>query len=130
ITENGIRANVSVSLMYMEAWLRGAGCVPIHNLMEDAATAEISRSQLWQWAKHGAKTDAGVTVTAEYLLKVLDEEVAKLAKEMGEQRFKASKIPQAKAHLSTQITGKDYADFLTTLLYEDIVTIEEVKAKI
>ncbi|KAG0032014.1 hypothetical protein BGZ81_000106 [Podila clonocystis] len=130
ITENGIRANVSVSLMYMEAWLRGAGCVPIHNLMEDAATAEISRSQLWQWAKHGAKTDAGVTVTAEYLLKVLDEEVAKLAKEMGEQRFKASKIPQAKAHLSTQITGKDYADFLTTLLYEDIVTIEDLKAKI
>ncbi|KAG0037386.1 hypothetical protein BGZ82_002628 [Podila clonocystis] len=130
ITENGIRANVSVSLMYMEAWLRGAGCVPIHNLMEDAATAEISRSQLWQWAKHGAKTDAGITVTAEYLLKVLDEEVAKLAKEMGEQRFKASKIPQAKAHLSTQITGKDYADFLTTLLYEDIVTIEDLKAKI
>ncbi|KAF9426334.1 hypothetical protein BGZ94_006649, partial [Podila epigama] len=124
ITENGIRANVSVSLMYMEAWLRGAGCV------EDAATAEISRSQLWQWAKHGAKTDAGVVITPEYLLRVLDEEVAKLAKEMGEQRFKASKIPQAKVHLSTQITGKDYADFLTTLLYEDIVTIEEVKAKI
>jgi malate synthase len=130
ITENGIRSNVSVSLMYMEAWLRGAGCVPIHNLMEDAATAEISRSQLWQWAKHGAKTDKGVTVTPQYLLKVLDEEVDKLAKEMGEQRFKASKILQAKKHLSGQITGKDYADFLTTLLYEDIVVYDEVKAKI
>ncbi|KAF9902681.1 hypothetical protein EC991_004639 [Linnemannia zychae] len=130
ITETGIRANVSVSLMYMEAWLRGAGCVPIHNLMEDAATAEISRSQLWQWAKHQAKTDKGVTVTPQYLLKVLDEETDKLAKEMGEQRFKASKIELAKKHLATQITGQDYADFLTSLLYNDVVVYDDVKAKI
>ncbi|KAF9578959.1 hypothetical protein BGW38_004993, partial [Lunasporangiospora selenospora] len=90
----------------------------------------ISRSQLWQWAKHQAKTDKGQVITADYLLKVLDEEVAQLAKEMGEQRFKASKIPQAKKHLAGQITGKDYADFLTSLLYEDIVVLEDLKAKI
>ncbi|KAG0229534.1 hypothetical protein BGW42_006425 [Actinomortierella wolfii] len=129
ITEAGIRANISVSLMYMEAWLRGLGCVPIHNLMEDAATAEISRSQLWQWAKHNAKTHDGKQITPGYLLQVLEEETSKLAKEMGEQRFKASKIPQAKAYLSKQITGEDYADFLTSLLYEDIVTLETPKAK-
>ncbi|KAF9978407.1 hypothetical protein BGZ73_002586 [Actinomortierella ambigua] len=130
ITEAGIRANISVSLMYMEAWLRGLGCVPIHNLMEDAATAEISRSQLWQWAKHNAKTSDGKQITASYLLQVLEEETSKLAQEMGEQRFKASKIPQAKVYLSKQITGEDYADFLTSLLYEDIVTVENPKAKI
>ncbi|KAF9159931.1 hypothetical protein DFQ26_006031 [Actinomortierella ambigua] len=130
ITEAGIRANISVSLMYMEAWLRGLGCVPIHNLMEDAATAEISRSQLWQWAKHNAMTSDGKQITAGYLLQVLEEESSKLAKEMGEQRFKASKIPQAKVYLSKQITGEDYADFLTSLLYEDIVTVEGPKAKI
>lgn len=56
ITEAGLRSNLNVALAYMEAWLRGVGCVPIHNLMEDAATAEISRSQVWQWVRHGAKT--------------------------------------------------------------------------
>ncbi|KAG0272227.1 hypothetical protein BGZ97_011059, partial [Linnemannia gamsii] len=130
ITESGIRANVSVSLIYMEAWLRGLGCVPIHNLMEDAATAEISRSQLWQWAKHQARTNEGVPVTAQYLLKVLDEEPATLAQSMGEQRFKASKMIEAKKHLATQITGESYSDFLTSLLYNDIVELEQIKARI
>ncbi|OAQ27871.1 malate synthase A [Linnemannia elongata AG-77] len=130
ITETGIRANVSVSLIYMEAWLRGLGCVPIHNLMEDAATAEISRSQLWQWAKHQARTNEGVPVTAKYLLKVLDEEIEKLAQSMGEQRFKASKMIEAKKHLATQITGEAYSDFLTSLLYNDIVELEQIKARI
>ncbi|KAF9303271.1 Malate synthase, glyoxysomal [Mortierella antarctica] len=130
ITETGIRANVSVSLIYMEAWLRGLGCVPIHNLMEDAATAEISRSQLWQWAKHGARTIDGTVVTPKYLLKVLDEETQLLAQSMGEQRFQASKMIQAKTYLATQITGQDYSDFLTSLLYNDIVELEKVQARI
>ncbi|KAG0039890.1 hypothetical protein BGZ82_006295 [Podila clonocystis] len=130
ITEAGIRANVSVSLIYMEAWLRGLGCVPIHNLMEDAATAEISRSQLWQWAKHGARTIDGTVVTPKYLLKVLDEETQLLAQSMGEQRFQASKMIQAKAYLATQITGEDYSDFLTSLLYNDIVEVEKLQARI
>ncbi|KAG0018742.1 hypothetical protein BGZ81_010088 [Podila clonocystis] len=130
ITEAGIRANVSVSLIYMEAWLRGLGCVPIHNLMEDAATAEISRSQLWQWAKHAARTIDGTVVTPKYLLKVLDEETQLLAQSMGEQRFQASKMIQAKAYLATQITGEDYSDFLTSLLYNDIVEVEKLQARI
>ncbi|KAG0376045.1 hypothetical protein BGX24_008352, partial [Mortierella sp. AD032] len=96
----------------------------------DAATAEISRSQLWQWARHNARTNEGIPVTAQYLLKVLDEEIEKLAQSMGEQRFKASKMIEAKKHLATQITGEGYSDFLTSLLYNDIVEVEQIKARI
>ncbi|CAB4384828.1 malate synthase A [Rhizophagus irregularis] len=124
ITENGIRSNISVGLTYIESWLRGLGCVPIHNLMEDAATAEISRSQLWQWAHHGSRTSDGKNVTGEYLLKLLNEEVAKLEKQLGPQRFGASKYPLAKRYLASQITGKDYSDFITTLLYDEITSIQ------
>ncbi len=65
ITEAGLRQNIRVAVQYIEAWLRGSGCVPLYNLMEDAATAEICRAQLWQWIRHEARTDDGATVTAE-----------------------------------------------------------------
>ena len=65
ITENGLRWNLDVSIRYLDSWLRGAGCVPIYNLMEDTATAEICRTQVWQWVKYGAKLDDGRPVTAE-----------------------------------------------------------------
>ncbi|CAG8727134.1 24094_t:CDS:2 [Cetraspora pellucida] len=123
ITENGIRNNISVGLTYIESWLNGLGCVPINNLMEDAATAEISRSQLWQWAKHGSRTADGKTVTAEYLLKLLDEELAKLERHLGHQKFAASKYGLAKRYLASQITGKEYSEFLTTLLYDEITSV-------
>jgi len=129
ITENGIRSNISIGLIYIESWLRGLGCVPIHNLMEDAATAEISRSQLWQWAHHGSRTSDGKNVTGEYLLKLLDEEVAKLEKQLGPQRFGTSKYSLAKRYLANQITGKDYSDFITTLLYDEITSVHN-KAKL
>ncbi|CAG8618884.1 2623_t:CDS:2 [Ambispora leptoticha] len=125
ITEAGIRSNISVGLTYMESWLRGLGCVPIHNLMEDAATAEISRSQLWQWAKHHARTDENKTVTPEYLLKLLDDEVAKIEKKLGPEKFNATKYPQAERYFASQITGKDYAEFLTTLLYPEIISAQD-----
>jgi len=129
ITEAGIRSNISVGLTYCESWLRGLGCVPIHNLMEDAATAEISRSQLWQWAKHRSRTTDGTTVTAGYLLKLLDEEVAKLQEQLGAQRYQATKYDLAKRYFAKQITGDEYSEFLTTLLYDDITSIQN-KAKI
>ena len=66
ITEAGLRWNIDVGIQYLEAWLRGNGCVPIYNLMEDAATAEICRAQVWQWVKHGAKLDDGRPVTADW----------------------------------------------------------------
>ncbi|KAL1921161.1 uncharacterized protein VTP21DRAFT_10877 [Calcarisporiella thermophila] len=131
ITEAGIRNNLSVGLIYMEAWLRGVGCVPIHHLMEDAATAEISRSQLWQWARHRSVTREGKEITPEWLLQLLNEEVEKLKQQLGGQRFSASKFELAKRYMATQITGDDkYADFLTTLIYNEIITTGSNKAKI
>jgi len=123
ITEKGVRTNLSVALVYMEAWLRGVGCVPINHLMEDAATAEISRSQLWQWAKHRVTTSDGHKVTPEWMLRLLDEEVNALKGKYGDAKFKASKFALAKKYLATQITGERYDDFLTTLCYDEIVSV-------
>ncbi|KAI8867977.1 malate synthase A [Ramicandelaber brevisporus] len=126
ITEAGIRTNLSVGLLYMESWLGGLGCVPIHNLMEDAATAEISRSQLWQWARHGARTVDGQQISPAYLLALLDEETEKLRRS-GK---KYAKLELAKKHFATQITGEQYDDFLTTLCYDDIVKYASASPKI
>jgi malate synthase len=78
ITEAGLRQNLNVGTGYIEAWLRGTGCVPLYNLMEDAATAEISRAQIWQWIRHHTKLDDGRTVDAALCRKLLAEELAKL----------------------------------------------------
>jgi malate synthase len=121
VTEAGVRNNISVALIYTESWLRGVGCVPIHNLMEDAATAEISRSQLWQWAHHRTRTVEGKVCEPAWLLSILDEEVAAARKRLGEERFAQSKFEEARRHLATQITGENYSDFLTSLCYDDIV---------
>ena len=122
VTEEGIRDNLRVGLGYMEAWLRGVGCVPLNNLMEDAATAEISRSQLWQWAKHSTKTAEGHVANAQYMLKLLDEETGKIKQQMGA-KYASSKFDAAKQAFATNITGDKYDAFLTTLLYDDIVTL-------
>ncbi|KAH8554430.1 malate synthase A [Umbelopsis sp. PMI_123] len=127
ITEKGIRDNIDICLTYTEAWLRGSGCVPIMNLMEDAATAEISRSQLWQWAHHKPRTQEGVQVTPQYLSKVLDEEINRIKKQLGD-KYASSKYDSAKRHLATQISGEvaAYKDFLTTQLYDDIVQVNSM----
>src|SRR6185295_4051676 len=85
ITERGLRTNISVGVQYLEAWLRGSGAVPIFNLMEDAATAEISRAQVWQWIRHplGVLSD-GRKVTKELFRKVLDEELDKIKGGVGD----------------------------------------------
>jgi hypothetical protein len=84
ITEQGLRSNVEVAVLYLESWLRGNGAVGIHNLMEDAATAEISRSQVWQWLHNGVELDTGATVTLDFIEQVLDEESAKIRNAVGE----------------------------------------------
>ncbi|KAJ3048599.1 hypothetical protein HK097_010390 [Rhizophlyctis rosea] len=127
ITEKGVRSNVDVSLQYMEAWLRGLGCVPIHNLMEDAATAEISRSQLWQWVRHRARTAEGKEVTPEFVNRVLDEEVGAIRSRIGAEKFGKTKFEQAKQMLAGTVQGKEYADFLTTLCYDSILTTTGAK---
>ncbi|ODV59071.1 malate synthase [Ascoidea rubescens DSM 1968] len=122
ITEKGIRQNLYIGLCYMEAWLRGSGCVAINNLMEDAATAEVSRTQLWQWVTHRAVlTDTGATLTPELSSSLLAEETEKLLKiaPVG------NKFELAASLFKPEITGESFSDFLTTLLYPSITTVGE-----
>lgn len=122
ITEESIRENIEIGLAYMEAWLRGVGCVPIFNLMEDLATYEISRSQLYQWVRHNVRTDKGKVVTGEYVSQILDEETDKIRKNLGA-KYANTKYEAAKKAFATNVTGERYDDFLPDLLYDDIVTI-------
>jgi malate synthase len=116
ITEKGMRQNINVGLLYLEAWLGGLGCVPLYNLMEDAATAEISRTQLWQWIHHGARLDDGRAVTAELYGTLRDEELARI----GEKPY----LGRAAAIFDRLILDDDLADFLTLPAYEELLEIE------
>lgn len=122
--EADLRLNMNIALAYMESWLRGVGCVPIHNLMEDAATAEISRSQLWQWVRHRARTQEGREVTADWAVQLLDDETEKFRAQLGDAKFAQSKFDLARKLLAGTIQGKEYSDFLTTLCYDSIVSID------
>jgi len=120
ITEGGLRSNVDVSIRYMAAWLGGNGCVPIHNLMEDAATAEISRAQLWQWVHHGSALGDGRTVTLELVRAVMREELDKIRSEVGAAAFEAGHYQRA-AGLVDELTAKDrFETFLTLTAYREI----------
>jgi malate synthase len=110
VTENGIKQNLGIGIGYMEGWLRGVGCVPINYLMEDAATAEVSRSQLWQWTRHGVTTAEGKKVTKEYVLRLLNES----ARELASKAPKGNKFALAAKYFATQVTGEDYDEFLTS----------------
>lgn len=126
ISEAGIRKNLFIGLGYMEAWLRGVGCVPINYLMEDAATAEVSRSQLNQWVKHGVTTSEGKTVTKDYVLALLADETKKAEASAS----KGNKFAEAAKYLKPEITDEKYSDFLTTLLYDKVTTVDSVAAKL
>ncbi len=110
ITLNGLQQNVSVALQYLEAWLRGSGAVPINNLMEDAATAEISRAQLWQWVHHGVKLEDGSAVTRALVLETIAANLEQLKSEG--KRFEEA------ARLLIDTTAEPFADFLTTSAYQ------------
>ncbi|KAL2830336.1 malate synthase [Aspergillus cavernicola] len=118
ITEEGIRKNLNIGLSYMEGWLRGVGCIPINYLMEDAATAEVSRSQLWQWVRHGVTTSEGKKVDKSYALRLLQEQADSLAAKGPN----GNKFQLAARYFAGQVTGENYADFLTSLLYNEIST--------
>lgn len=119
ITEAGLRNNISVGVQYTEAWLRGSGAVPIFNLMEDAATAEISRTQVWQWLHHpkGILED-GRKVTTELFNQLLAEELQKIKETIGEERYKNGKFELATELFVKMTTSDDFADFLTLPGYE------------
>jgi len=111
ITEEGLRWNIDVGLQYLESWLRGSGCVPIYNLMEDAATAEICRSQVWQWVKHGALLSDGRPVTQEMVRHTIAEQKNKL---------KGGRMTEAAEIFERMMTSADFAEFLTLVAYDYI----------
>ena len=112
-TEAGMRANIRVALQYLEAWISGNGCVPIDGLMEDAATAEIARTSIWQWIRHQQMLNSGQRVTAELFLRWLNEELHLLQNALGEARFSAGRYDDA-AQLMAQIsTERELVSFLT-----------------
>ncbi|MEV5941457.1 malate synthase A [Streptomyces sp. NPDC051994] len=120
-TYQGLVSAVQVGIRYIEAWLRGLGAVAIFNLMEDAATAEISRSQIWQWINAGVVFENGETATAELARKVAAQELAAIRAEIGEEAFAAGKWQQAHDLLLKVSLDTDYADFLTLPAYEQLV---------
>ncbi len=119
-SEAGLRENVRVGIQYLEAWLRGNGCVPLYNLMEDAATAEISRAQVWQWQRHGAKLEDGRTVDAALITAVIDDEMKVLRGQLGEARFAEGKFELARQLFEELSTAEELADFLTLPAYEHL----------
>ncbi len=117
VTEAGLRGNVSVALQYLEAWLGGNGAVAINNLMEDAATAEISRSQVWQWIQQGVRLDGGVPVTADLVRAIEDEELARIRAALGEQAYAAGRFAAARTLFEQVALGDEFVDFLTIPAY-------------
>ena len=118
ITFDGLRTNIDVGIQYLEAWLRGVGCVPIYNLMEDAATAEISRTQVWQWVTHGAKLADGRRITADLVRRTMVDELGKLREQLGPARYDTGKFDLASTLFDRMMTGPDFPEFLTIVAYE------------
>ena len=116
ITEKGLRQNFNVGVLYLEAWLSGSGAVPLYNLMEDAATAEISRTQIWQWIHHGAKLDDGRPIDGKLYKEVRDDELAEIG-------------PRDNIHAAVRIFDElilsdTLADFLTVPAYDELLKRE------
>ena len=123
-SETGLRQNINVGLLYLEAWLRGRGCVPLYNLMEDAATAEISRTQLWQWIRHGAKLDDGRVVTTELFSEILKEELLVIENTVGSDAFANGKFKEAIELFTELSTSTTFEEFLTLPAYEQLLTTQ------
>jgi malate synthase len=122
ITERGVRQNINVGILYLEAWFGGLGCVPLYNLMEDAATAEISRTQLWQWLHHEARLDDGRVIDAALYKKLRDEEVNTMRGRVAEKTLDRA------VRLFDALTLSDtLADFLTIPAYDELISIEGAK---
>ncbi|MGE3647532.1 MAG: malate synthase A [Reyranellaceae bacterium] len=127
-TEAGLRQNVAVGIGYVEAWLRGIGCVPLFNLMEDAATAEISRAQVWQWVRHGQKLDDGRLITKELVRQIVREENEKVKAQMGAERYAAGRYEDAAQLMIDLVEQPVFHEFLTLPAYERIIADEKKAA--
>jgi len=120
ITEGGIRNNIKVGVQYIESWLRGNGCVPLYGLMEDAATAEICRAQLWQWIRHGARTNDGRVITEERFDQFLTDELDQIHREVGSARLAGGVFPTAARLFAEMIKQETFDEFLTLPAYEHL----------
>jgi malate synthase len=121
-TERGLRQNVNVGVLYLEAWLRGNGCVPLYHLMEDAATAEISRTQIWQWIRHGALLDDGRPVTTDLFRQILAEELDEIRASMDDAEFTDGRFSEAADLFDAMSTSTECEEFLTLPAYDHILS--------
>jgi malate synthase len=120
ITADGLRHNINVGLLYLEAWLSGLGCVPLYHLMEDAATAEICRSQLWQWIRHDAQLQDGSRITQEMVLHIVSEEMQAIRQDRPTHAA-SNALDDAAGLFRDMITQDDFCDFLTLPAYETLM---------
>jgi malate synthase len=127
ITERGMRQNINVGILYLEAWFGGLGCVPLYNLMEDAATAEISRTQLWQWIHHNARLDDGREITPQLYRQLRDEELTAIRERLGDARVEQGFLARATRIFDELTLANELADFLTIPAYAELITIEKAE---
>jgi malate synthase len=120
ITEHGLRWNIDVAIRYIDSWLRGSGCVPIYNLMEDAATAEICRTQVWQWVKFGAKLDDGRPVTDELVRELIASQLKRIRLFTGVENFHRGLYRRASTLLEGLMTARELPEFLTSVAYNQL----------
>ena len=120
ITESGLRMDVSVGIQYIESWMRGVGAAAINNLMEDVATAEISRSQLWQWVRHSSRLADGPTVNADLVRELADDEMSQLRERYGEEVWSKGRFEEARKVFEEVALSKDFHSFLTLVALQHI----------
>ena len=121
-SEQGMRHDIKVGIRYLEAWIGGLGCVPLYHLMEDAATAEISRALVWQWIHHKVEV-GGQPISRERFEKLVEEEMAAIGREVGETRFQRGHFDEAR-RLFTQLSlAEQFEDFLTLPAYEHLLAL-------
>lgn len=113
-----MRANIRIAVQYIEAWIDGNGCVPIYGLMEDAATAEISRTSIWQWIRHGKTLSNGQKITKSLFIEMLDEELQVIQQELGDVRFQSGRFKEAAELMRTITTQDELIEFLTVPGYQ------------
>jgi malate synthase len=120
ITESGLRLNIDVGIQYLASWLSGNGCVPIYNLMEDAATAEISRAQVWQWVRHKAALSDGRAITSDLVRATISEQLSDFRGRLGDEAFTAGRFELAGELFMDMMTSDEFNEFLTLPAYEHI----------
>jgi malate synthase len=122
ITDQGVRQNIDVAIRYIASWLQGTGAAAIYNLMEDAATAEISRSQIWQWIRSESTTGEGSVVTPELVAKIADEETDRIRSEIGHDMYEAGRFDEARRLFERVSLADEFPEFLTLPAYEILET--------